>query len=295
MELNEYQQRAVETDQLPGTEGDAIIVPLLGIAGETAALLAQYKKRIRDGAAHELFRDHVSEELGDLLWYVADLASKFELPLDDIAEANLRKTHGRFAALTGPTVTSAPLLFDDGFPEGQFFPRQMTAKIWSDADTRGRPVARLSIDGAIVGHPLRDNAYKNDGYRFHDAFHLGNVALLGWSPTIRGLMHLKRKSDPATDEVEDGGRAIVVDEGIAAYVFDYARRNRFLEGVKRIDYEVLRTISNLTAGFEVSVRSPGEWEHAILTSMAVWRGLRIRQGGTLRLDLVNRRFLLETD
>src|SRR5258705_8313650 len=171
----------------------------------------------------------------------------------------------------------------------------MTAKIWCEADTRGRPVARLSIDGALVGHPLRDNAYKNDGYRFHAPFHLGNVALLGWSPTIRGLMHLKRKSDPATDEVEDGGRAIVVDEGIAAYVFDYARRNRFLEGVKRIDYEVLRTIANLTAGFEVSVRAPGEWEHAILTSMAVLRGLRIRQGRALRPDLVNRRFLLKAD
>lgn len=294
MELNEYQTRAVETDQLPGTEGDAIIVPLLGIAGETAALLAQYKKRIRDGAAHELFRDHVSEELGDLLWYIADLAAKFQLPLDDIAEANLRKTRRRFAALSAQT-TSSPVLFDEGFPEGQFFPRQMTAKIWSEADSRGRPVARLSINGAPMGHALRDNAHQDDGYRFHDAFHLGNVALLGWSPTIRGLMHLKRKSDPAIDEVEDGGRAIVVDEGIAAYVFDYARRNRFLEGVKRIDYEVLRTIANLTAGFEVTVRSPGEWEHAILTSMAVWRELRVRQGGTLRLDLVNRQFVLEAD
>jgi hypothetical protein len=184
-------------------------------------------------------------------------------------------------------------LFDDGFPETQRFPRNMTAEIWSETDTKGRATARLSVDGVKIGHPLRDNAYKADGYRFHDVFHLANIALLGWSPTMRGLMGRKRKNDPLVDDVEDGGRAIVVDEGIAAYVFDYARRNRFLEGVRRIDYEVLRTITNLTSGLEVSVRSAGEWEHAILTSMAIWRELKDRDAGTLRLDLMNRRIELE--
>jgi NTP pyrophosphatase (non-canonical NTP hydrolase) len=293
VKLDDYQQQAIETDQVPGTSGDAIVVPLLGLAGETAALLAQYKKKLRDGAAHELFKEHVAEELGDLLWYVADLAAKFDLTLSEIARGNLRKTRRRFEAVVGPGTASSPLLFDDGFPEAERFPRKMTAKIWSESDGRGRPVARLTVDGSAVGHPLRDNARKDDGYRFHDVFHLGNVALLGWSPTIRGLMHRKRKSDPAVDEVEDGGRAIVVDEGIGAYVFDYAKRNRYLDGVRRIDYEVLRTIGNLTSGLEVSIRSAAEWEHAILTSMAVWRELREREGGTIQLDLLERRFTLE--
>ena len=43
-------------------------------------------------------------------------------------------------------------------------------------------------------------------------------------------MRRKRKSDPKVDEVEDGGRAIVIEEGISAMVFSYAERRNFLEG-----------------------------------------------------------------
>jgi NTP pyrophosphatase (non-canonical NTP hydrolase) len=296
MDFHEYQERAAETDQVPGTEGDALIVPLLGMAGEAASLLVEYKKRIRDGEAHRLFREQISEELGDLLWYVANLASKFNLDLDDIATGNLRKTQRRWLAVgPGGPVATMPLLFDEGLEEAEQFPRAMIAEIGESPDGRGVATASLVIDGKSVGNKLRDNAYEDDGYRFHDVFHLGNIALLGWSPTLRGLMRKKRRSDPTVDDVEDGGRAIVIDEGIAAFVFDYARRNNFLEGVSRVDYELLRTIGNLTQGFEVAVRSPAEWEHAILTSTAVWRDIRKRGGGRIRLDLREREFVVLPD
>ena len=68
------------------------VVPLLGLAGETGELLSEYKKHLRDGDSHLLFRERVSEELGDLLWYVANVAAKFDLKLGDIAQANLKKT-----------------------------------------------------------------------------------------------------------------------------------------------------------------------------------------------------------
>ena len=48
------------------------------------------------------------------------------------------------------------------------------------------------------------------------------------------------------DEVEDGGRAQVIEEGIAAYVFDYAKRHAYLDGVAALDYALLRTIKDLT-------------------------------------------------
>ena len=59
----------------------ALIVPMLGLAGETGQLLSEYKKHLRDGEAHRLFKERVSEELGDLLWYIANVASKFDLTL----------------------------------------------------------------------------------------------------------------------------------------------------------------------------------------------------------------------
>jgi NTP pyrophosphatase (non-canonical NTP hydrolase) len=293
MNFQTFQEEARRTDQVPGSDGDAIVVPLLGIAGETASLLSQYKKRIRDGDAHQLFREHVAEELGDLLWYVANLASKFELDLDAIAAANLAKTQRRWLpAGELPALSTGPLLFDEPFPASERFPRRIRAEISSAVDKRGRATAALLVDGTVVGDTLRDNAYLDDGYRFHDVFHLGNIAMLGWSPTMRGLMGRKRRSNPMVDEVEDGGRAQVIDEGIAAFVFDYARRTNFLEGVTRIDYEVLRTIANLTRGLEVSVRSPYEWERAILTNMAVWRTIRANKGGRLRLDLLKRELVV---
>ena len=82
----------------------------------------------------------------------------------------------------------------------------------------------ITIDGAPAGDELQDNAYVEDGYRFHDIFHVAHAAKLGWSPVLRGkLLNPKRKRsvDPIVDEVEDGGRAIVIDEAIVAYVWEY--------------------------------------------------------------------------
>ena len=66
------------------------------LAGEAGELLNEYKKKLRDGDAHEHFTDRVAEELGDILWYLAATATKFGLDLDDIAERNIRKTQARW-------------------------------------------------------------------------------------------------------------------------------------------------------------------------------------------------------
>jgi hypothetical protein len=62
---------------------------------------------------------------------------------------------------------------------------------------------------------LTDNSRRVDAYRFHDAIHMGFMAVLGWSPTMRAALRLKRKSDQQTDECEDGARAIFAEEGLA--------------------------------------------------------------------------------
>ncbi len=287
MEFNEYQAKAQATDRVPQRGGDGLVVPLLGIIGEAASLQTEYKKWLRDGSAHLFFRDHICEELGDILWYVANLATKLDIGLHEIAVTNLEKTRARWLAAE-PNVS---WYFDDGFPESERLPRQFVADVRENPEDSSRK-AVLSIDGETVGDPLDDNSYQDDGYKFHDVFHLAHMTLLGWSPVVRKLMSRKRKSDPGVDNVEDGGRAIVMDEGIVAFVFDYAQRHNYLEGLRHVDYELLRTIGEMTSRLEVGARSSGEWERAILQGYEVWRAIRERGGGSIRCDLEGRVFEL---
>ena len=283
MQIADYQAEAQATDQKPGDDSVGLVVPLLGLAGESGSLLASYKKFLRDGPAHRLYKEEVAEELGDILWYVANLASKFDLRLEEIAAANLAKTQSRWPpAVNQPALFPRPLL-DESFPENEQFPRDFRAEI---RQVEGGRRIELTVDGRKIGNELTDNAHVDDGYRFHDVLHLANVAILGWSPTMRSLMRRKRRSVPAVDEVEDGGRAIVIDEGVIAYVFDYARRHNFLDGVEGVDYNLLKTVRSLTSGLEVSQRSAHEWERAILDGYSAWRTVRQRGGGVIRVNLV---------
>ncbi|MGO4606039.1 MazG nucleotide pyrophosphohydrolase domain-containing protein [Variovorax sp. 2RAF20] len=256
MNLNTYQQEAQKTDRVPsrqksGDAGTDLVVPLLGLAGETGELLSEYKKHLRDGDSHLLFKERVSEELGDLLWYIANVAAKFDLKLSDVAQANLKKTRDRW----GPQDTGA-LAFDAEFDENERLPRRFEVEL-SEVIVKGRTKIRMRVNGKKIGDDLTDNADDPDGYRFHDVFHLGYVAVLGWSPVIRKLLKRKRKSDPQVDEVQDGGRAQVLDEGVAALVFDYAEEHRWLEGVTDLDYKLLRTVKGVTSLLEVRERSLG--------------------------------------
>jgi len=289
VDIDAYQAAAQATDQKPGKDGDAIVVPLLGMAGEAGDLLTAYKKRLRDGPAYTAFEERIEEELGDILWYVANLASKFNLPLSRVAGANLAKTGTRWSdRQKGEQTPTEPLLFDSAYPAHEQFPLEMVAEVTETIDATGMAIVRLTIDGSPVGDPLNDNARLDDGYRFHDVLHLANVATLGWSPTMRRLMKRKRKSDPLVDHAEDGARATIIDEGVVEMVFDYARRHSFLDGVGRVDYELLRAIKQRTSGLEVSVRSVAEWEGAILESYRIWRAIRANGGGRFRLDLLKR-------
>jgi hypothetical protein len=155
---------------------------------------------------------------------------------------------------------------------------------------RPEPLVEVLWNGKPWGDPLGDNAYQEDGYRFHDALHLAHAAMLGWSPVARRSKHFncKRRSDPLLDAVEDGGRAIVIEEGIVAYVYGHARSHEWFATVDRIDYAILRTIAGLVQDLEVRRRSAREWERAILAGYRVWRDLRESGGGIVVGDLVSR-------
>ena len=283
MELNEYQRLANQTDQQPEIESlDAgprsIMVPLLGMAGEVGELLGEHKKWLRDGESYRLFPERVKEELGDILWYLSNVATKHGLTLEEVADFNLDKTGRRWRpAGVGKGQVK---LFDEDFPPSERLPRQMDISI---AEESG--IAITTIDGAKYGDPLTDNRYEDDGYRFHDICHLSYASILGWSPTMRALMKRKRKSNPKVDEVEDGGRAIVIEEGISAMVFSYAERRNFLEGAEGVNYDLLRTIKDMTSHLEVNARTEGDWERAIMTGFDIWRQVKAQGRGRIHADL----------
>jgi NTP pyrophosphatase (non-canonical NTP hydrolase) len=284
MEINDFQILARRTEKAVATNGADVTVPILGLAGEVGELLNEYKKRLRDGDSHERFADRVAEELGDILWYVAATASKFDLSLEDVAERNIRKTRARWTPQEELPLEMPGRSFDDGRDTSERFPRQLVAD-FRPFNENGVQKMRVFVEGKQMGDPLTDNAYVPDGYRFHDVFHLAYAAVLGWSPVARKLLGKKRRTDSQLDEVEDGGRAIATEEGISALVFAYAGEHKWLDGVKSIDYEILKAIRIMTKNFEVAVCTTGEWERAILQGYSVWRQVEKNQGGKVVLDL----------
>jgi NTP pyrophosphatase (non-canonical NTP hydrolase) len=282
MDLRTYQARVTRTDRNPGTDEQARMIPLAGLASETGELLGEYKKYLRDGASHRLFKERLSEEVGDLLWYVANVATKFGLDLDEVAQQNLEKCEGRWGGLPSREA------FDIRFPKEERFPRQFSIDFLTYHDENGAPKIRVMYKGKQFGDDLNDNAHTPDGYGYHDVIHLAFAAVLGWSPLVRKMLNAKRKSDASVDLVEDGGRAIATEEGLSTMVFAFARDYAFLEGKSSLSTELLRTLRNMVSHLEVAACTAGEWEHAIIEGFKVWREIKRRAGGTVDLDLDQR-------
>jgi NTP pyrophosphatase (non-canonical NTP hydrolase) len=286
MDLREYQTAAAQTDCLPTGPHADLLVPLLGLAGEVGELHSEYKKALRDGDAPELYRIRFAEELGDVMWYVADLATKLGFDLNQIARLNLAKSRERWGRRCG--LTDPRPAFDLGYPEQERFPRHLRVELKSEEMEKGRRVVQAYIGSRKLGDHLTDNAYMKDGYRFHDTFHYAFTAVLGWSPITRWLLNRKRKSRQEVDEVEDGARAKAAEEAISLFVFSHAKQYDWLEGKASVSSEMLRSIKWMVAGLEAAQCTTGEWEDAIIQGFAAWRVIERNQGGVLCLDLDER-------
>jgi NTP pyrophosphatase (non-canonical NTP hydrolase) len=95
IELAEYQRLSRRTAEYPREAW--LAYPALGLAGEAGEVAEHAKKAIRDddSVVSGERRDAMAKELGDVLWYVAQLASELELDLDAIAQTNLDKLLSR--------------------------------------------------------------------------------------------------------------------------------------------------------------------------------------------------------
>jgi NTP pyrophosphatase (non-canonical NTP hydrolase) len=96
VQLSDYQQRARATAVYPDA-GHNLTYPALGLCGEAGECAEKVKKAIRDdgGVLSDERRVALAAELGDVLWYVAQLATESGLDLDEIADDNLAKLLSR--------------------------------------------------------------------------------------------------------------------------------------------------------------------------------------------------------
>ena len=190
-----------------------------------------------------------------------------------IVQTNIDKISSRFLKSDFDKLPD----FDSGLAEEEQLPRTFRIEI----QQRSNGKSYLRWNGVFIGDPLTDNIGDPDGYRFHDVFHLAHAAILHWSPTFRGLIRQKRKSDAKLDENKDGGRAGVIEEGLTAYIFSCAKDLEFFEGQSSISFDLLKTIKNFVRGYEAELCPLWLWERAILQGYSVFRRICANNGGVV--------------
>lgn len=100
MDFNQYQKKSRETAIYPN-QGDNLPYLALGIAGEAGEVSEKVKKFIRDtqfagiGDLGKGQKRELALEVGDVLWYIAQVATEIGYDLEEVAEMNITKTHSR--------------------------------------------------------------------------------------------------------------------------------------------------------------------------------------------------------
>lgn len=267
------------SDLEPRARGDdaadrAFELSLLELAGEAGDLA----KRFASGA-HTNNVDALRGDVVKLLRPLGRAAAAADVSLDEAGSRNIAKIEDRW-----PPKRNAPAPADDGFPVDEQLPRQLRVEIY-EREVSGRKYVFQKANGMLLGDRLTDNHIPEDDYRFHDVFHLAHAAVLGWSPTTRALLKIKRKSRPAIDENEDGARANLIEEGLTTWIFETAKRHNFFANTPQLGLDLLKSIKQFVRGYEAEKLPMWLWESAILQGYAVFRELQARRRGVIILDM----------
>jgi NTP pyrophosphatase (non-canonical NTP hydrolase) len=374
--LDSYQLRARLADQNRRVGAKGLRIPLLGLFGESGSLLSQLKRAQREQPTYSTYDVSVIEELGDVLWYLSNLASRHRVPLSALARArgtdhdlriakspsstltflelqkrrlprverstktfemdffalggavgklmseysegerfelidrgtfllHLARTfrlvlraadkagfslnlaaHNNLAKIESrwPKKHEYPPLLDRHAPEDEQLPRRIEM-YFLEKEVNRKTYVFQRCKGINIGDRLTDNRMKKDDYRFHDVFHLAYAAILGWSPVTRALFQVKRKSDPLIDENQDGARAILIEEGIATWIFHHGAENKYFRYTTNLDYTLLKAIRTFVSGYEVENYPLWQWQRAVLEGFKVFRKLCKRRSGWVIADL----------
>jgi hypothetical protein len=311
LSLAAYADLAAETDQeiSAGVDPHSLSVPMLGLAGEVGTLLVEEKKRYRRDSKINDWPSFVGIELGDLLWYTATVARHAGLGLEEVAQRDLERAARASSLSTNDMEQKSS--FDEGFPATEQVPRQLHVR-FQERKVNGQAVVTMTLlaatpnafpngpirrgadkfqgfkVGEALGDAVTDNSRRIDAYRYHDAIHFGFLAVLGWSPNLRGLLQVKRKSRSVIDETEDGARAIFAEEGIAAILAKQSILSRHFEAPSLVPEDLLDFIALVVEDLEVSSLPYRMWREAISQGFTVMQQLSEAGGGYVLADLDGR-------
>jgi hypothetical protein len=251
---------------------------LLQLGGSISALI----RRQRSAGVVEGFAAQLTDVFGQLV----SASNDAQIDLGQAAVENLFKALARW-----PLRRHFPPLVDATEDPTEQLPRLMRAR-FEERRVDGRLRVVLTMNDVEIGDPLTDNRAQEDDYRFHDVFHLAFAGILGWSPVLRTLLNVRRSSQPAINENQDGARAKITEEGISNWIFAYGLRHQAFEHVDSVDFDLLKTIGEMVKGYEVEQLPPWTWEHAILEAFRIFRFLRQHRGGLVAIDLNNRSLMV---
>ena len=222
--------------------------------------------------------------IGEIAWHLAAIASVHGISLGDVVDKNVGKARFR------SRVERSEEYYDQNYPEEERLPRSFQVSFVSISPRH----ARMYYQGRPLGDDLTDNAYEEDGYRFHDVMHLANAACLRWSPVLRRLLKRKRKSSRIADEVEDGARAAIVEELVIKAIHAEGKRlrpNDQLNGTPlfpekgHITFGLIKTVVEYVKGLEVQSSQEWQWRNAIFEGSRVYQKLLEEGQGTVTVDL----------
>ena len=94
MTINEYQELAMRTLNPDLKKKDVLINGVMGLCGESGEAIDIVKKHLAQG--HELDRDALVKELGDIAWYLAETAYALDMKLEDVLRGNIDKLKKRY-------------------------------------------------------------------------------------------------------------------------------------------------------------------------------------------------------
>lgn len=277
---------ALQPEHMPqlGKPTPAFEQQLLQLAGEVGLLVIDHQaSRLEDNSLTLMGR------LLAIMRTLIQAANDAGVTLEAAAVKNLHKTRDRW-----PESKEYPPLLDRTANIEEQLPRQLSVEIF-ERNVGGNIYVFQRCNEINIGDRLTDNAIMADDYRFHDVFHYAYAAILGWSPVMRALFRLKRKSDPTIDDAEDGARAILIEEGVATWIFGQAKELNLFQGVKagELPFDMLKNIRQFVKGYECDELPLWLWEDAILQGFAAFRFLRQHRRGKVMLDMSRRTLSVE--
>lgn len=208
-------------------------------------------------------------------------ADSADVDMEAAALENLKKTFSRW-----PAEMTYPPRFDIDMPKNERLPSWLEFYI-AEESAGDKQYVIQKCNRIIIGDRLTDNKMERDDYRFHDVFHLAFAVHLGWSPVLRALLHLKRKCDPELDENQDGARAMLIEEGVATFIFGRGLECDLFRNVDHVDYDLLKSIQDFVRGYEVARCALWQWEKAILDGFSIFRQLSDKRKGYVMADFDN--------